>query len=159
MKPLSIGEVAKRTGLRSSALRFYEESGLLPPADRVAGRRVYHPGVIRRIGVMRFAQEAGFTLREIKTLIHGFDAQTPLSARWQSMARRKVSELDAQARRIKRMRRALALSLECGCVRFEDCTLSPNDVPGPGTRAARDQAAGQAPGKTPGRTSVRGCRT
>jgi MerR family transcriptional regulator, redox-sensitive transcriptional activator SoxR len=131
MRLLPIGEVAKRTGLRGSALRYYEESGLLPPADRVGGRRVYHPSVIRKLGVMRFAQEVGFTLREIKTLIHGFDAQMPLSARWQSMAKRKVSELDAQARRIQRMKRALALSLECGCLRFEDCTLAPRTLRGP----------------------------
>ena len=131
MKPLSIGEVAKRTGLRTSALRYYEEAGLLPAPDRVAGRRVYNPDVIRRIGVLRFAQEAGFTLREVKTLIHGFDAKTPLSARWRAMAQKKVSELDDQAERIQRMRQALALSLKCGCVRIEDCTLNPADVPIP----------------------------
>jgi len=131
MKPLSIGEVAKRTGLRASALRYYEDSGLLPAPDRVSGRRVYHPDVIRRIGLVRFAQGAGFTLLEIKTLIHGFEAKTPLSARWQAMARKKVAELDIQAQRIHRMRQALALSLKCGCVRIEDCTLSPADVPNP----------------------------
>lgn len=129
MKPLSIGEIAKRTGLRTSALRYYEDAGLLPSPDRVAGRRVYNPDVIRRIGVLRFAQEAGFTLREIKTLIHGFEAKTPLSTRWRAMAQKKVTELDDLAERIQRMRRALALSLKCGCVRIEDCTLSPADVP------------------------------
>jgi MerR family redox-sensitive transcriptional activator SoxR len=130
MRQLSIGEVAKRTGLRSSALRYYEQLGLLPTPRRTSGRRVYEPDVIRRVGVLRFAQEAGFTLREIKTLIHGFEAKTPLSARWQAMARRKVTQLDDLAERIHRMRRALALSLECGCVRIEECTLSPADVPG-----------------------------
>jgi MerR family transcriptional regulator, redox-sensitive transcriptional activator SoxR len=131
VKSLSIGEVARRTGLRTSALRYYEEAGLLPAPARVAGRRVYNPDVIHRVGVLRFAQEAGFTLREIKMLIHGFEAKTPLSARWRAMAQKKVSELDDQAERIQRMRQALALSLKCGCVRIEDCTLAPADVPSP----------------------------
>lgn len=125
MKPLSIGEVAKRTGIRASALRYYEEAGILPAPARVRGRRHYGPDVIRRIDVLRFAQQAGFTLEEIKTLFHGFGSDTPLSARWQRLARAKLQELDVQAQRIRRMRRALALSLKCGCVRIEDCSLSP----------------------------------
>jgi MerR family redox-sensitive transcriptional activator SoxR len=137
VKQLSIGEVAKLTGLRTSALRYYEEAGLLPAPDRVGGRRVYDPSVIRRIGLLRFSQEAGFTLREIKTLIHGFESKTPLSARWQAMARKKVTELDVLAGKIQRMRRALALSLRCGCVRIEDCTLSPADVPKPAPKTAQ----------------------
>jgi MerR family redox-sensitive transcriptional activator SoxR len=129
MSSLSIGEVARRTGLRPSALRFYEEAGILPAPARVSGRRRYDVGTIRHIDVLRFAQQAGFTLQEIKTLFHGFGAETPLSARWQSLARGKLRELDVLARRIQRMRRALQLGLKCGCVRIEDCSLSAADVP------------------------------
>ena len=128
MKPLSIGEVAKRTGIRTSALRYYEEAGILPPPARVSGCRRYDADTIRRIDVLRFAQQAGFTLDEIKTLFHGFGAETPLKARWQSLARAKLRELDLLAKRIERMRRALALGLKCGCIRIEDCTLSPADA-------------------------------
>jgi MerR family redox-sensitive transcriptional activator SoxR len=131
MKTFSIGEIAKRTGVRTSALRYYEEAGILPPAARTGGRRYYDADAIRRIDVLRFAQQAGFTLDEIKTLFHGFGAETPLSARWQSMARAKLSELDVLAKRIKRMKRALALGLECGCIRVEDCSLSPKDADEP----------------------------
>jgi MerR family redox-sensitive transcriptional activator SoxR len=129
MKTLSIGEVARRTGVRASALRYYEEVGILPPPARVSGRRLYDTDAIRRIDVVRFAQQAGFTLQEIKTLFHGFAAETPLSARWRALARAKLTELDLFASRIRRMRRALELGLKCGCVRVEDCTLSPADVP------------------------------
>lgn len=128
MKPLSIGEVAKRTGIRTSALRYYEEAGVLPAAARVGGRRRYDADIVHRIDVLRFAQQAGFTLEEIKTLFHGFGAETPLSTRWQSLARKKVHELDMLAKRIRRMQRALQLGLQCGCIRIEDCTLSPADV-------------------------------
>ena len=129
MTALSIGEVARRTGLRASALRYYEESGLLPAPIRVKGRRVYDAQVIRRIDGLRFAQEAGFTLKEIKALFQSSGAKSTLSARWQSMARKKLLELDLLAARVVRMRQTLELGLKCGCVRIEDCTLSPSDVP------------------------------
>lgn len=137
MRALPIGEVARRTGIRPSALRYYEEAGVLPLAARVSGRRCYDADAIRRIDVLRFAQQAGFTLEEIKTLFHGFGAETPLSARWQSLARAKLEELDLLAKRVRRMRRALEVGLECGCVRIEDCTLSPDDVPEASTRRAK----------------------
>jgi len=128
MKYLSIGEVARRAGIRPSAVRYYEEAGILPAPARVSGQRRYDATAVRRIDVLRFAQQSGFTLQEIKTLFHGFGAETPLSARWRTLARMKLQELDLLARRIRRMRRALELGLQCGCVRVEDCSLSPADV-------------------------------
>lgn len=125
MKTLSIGKVAKRTGVRASALRYYEEVGILPSATRAGGRRVYDENAVRRIDVLRFAQQAGFTLEEIKTLFHGFGNDTPLSARWQSLARAKLAELDLLAQRVEQMKVALELGLKCGCVKIEDCLLSP----------------------------------
>ena len=124
MASLSIGQVAKRTGLRTSALRYYEEAGILPSPARINGRRVYDADTVRRIEVLKFAQQAGFTLGEIKTLLHGFRPETPLSARWRALAQAKLDELDVLAKRIKRMRRALDLGLKCGCIRIEDCTLT-----------------------------------
>ncbi len=128
MASLSIGQVAKRTGLRTSALRYYEEAGILPPPARVSRRRMYDADGVRRIEVLKFAQQAGFTLEEIKTLFHGFRSDTPLSARWQALAQAKLHELDVLAKRIQRMRRALDLGLKCGCLRIEDCTLTAADV-------------------------------
>jgi MerR family transcriptional regulator, redox-sensitive transcriptional activator SoxR len=142
MKTLSIGEVARRTGVRTSALRYYEEAGVLPAPARVSGRRLYDATAIRRIDVLRFAQQAGFTLQEIKTLFHGFGTETPLSARWHALARAKLTELDLLARRIRRMRRAVELGLKCGCVRVEDCQLSAANIPEAGRRrvgARRDR--------------------
>jgi DNA-binding transcriptional MerR regulator len=92
--------------------------------------------------MLRFAQKAGFTLEEIKTLFHGFAAETPLSARWQSLAQAKLLELEVQANRIRGMRHALELSLKCGCVRIEDCTLSPADVPESNARPASSKCGG-----------------
>ena len=142
MALISIGVVARKTGIRASALRFYEELGVLPAPTRMSGRRYYGPEAVQRIGVLRFAQQAGFTLEEIKTLFHGFSPETPLSERWHALARAKLAELDVLAKGIQRMRRALAVGLKCGCVRIEDCVLSP---------------AGVAGSKQPRAQALRGC--
>jgi MerR family redox-sensitive transcriptional activator SoxR len=141
MDVFSIGEVARRTGVRTSAVRFYEDAGILPAPVRVSGQRRYDLGAVRRIEVLRFAQQSGFTLDEIKTLFHGFASDTPLSARWQALARAKLRELDELARRIKRMRRALELGLQCGCLRIEDCTLSPVDAERVGRARTRSRGS------------------
>ena len=65
------------------------------------GRRLYDGDMIRRIDVLRFAQQAGFTLDEIKTLFHGFGSSTPLSVRWQKLAHEKLKELDALQERVQ----------------------------------------------------------
>jgi MerR family redox-sensitive transcriptional activator SoxR len=136
MTQLSIGQVSKKTGVPASALRYYERAGILQKASRVNGRRVYDENTIRRIDVLRFAQEAGFTLEQVKTLFHGFEVRTPLSARWQRLARQKIEELDALARKVERMKAALELGLRCGCLRIEDCTLAPADALDPGSKRA-----------------------
>ena len=123
MQLLSIGEVAWRTGLRTSALRYYEEQGLLPAATRINGRRRYDARMVRMIEVLGFAQQAGFTLNEIKILFRGFDRGATLSARWRSLAKTNLEELDALVANAARMRRAIEVGLRCGCVRLEDCTL------------------------------------
>jgi MerR family transcriptional regulator, redox-sensitive transcriptional activator SoxR len=137
---LSIGEVARRTGLRTSALRYYEDAGILPKPTRVSGQRRYDADIVRRVDLLRFAQQAGFTLDEIKSLFHGCGSETPLSARWRSLARKKLVELDELAARVTRMHRALELSLECGCMRVEDCSLSPADIPNTAERRAKTRS-------------------
>ncbi len=124
MKMLSIGEVAKQTGIRPSAIRYYEDAGILPRPARSNGRRYYDMDAIRRIDVLKFAQQTGFTLEEIKTLFQGFNSRHQINARWQVLARKKVEELDALVERIQGMRQALEQGLKCGCIRIEDC--SPN---------------------------------
>ena|SRR5215204_4557832 len=121
MEQLSIGEVARRTGLRTSALRYYEETGIIPPPRRVNGQRRYDAGVLTRIAVIRMAQEAGFSIEEVKTLVAGFPEGTPASARWQTLAHRKLAEVDALIARAQAMRRVLEESLACGCLSLETC--------------------------------------
>jgi MerR family redox-sensitive transcriptional activator SoxR len=125
MPALTIGEVARRTGVATSALRYYEDAGILPAPERVNGRRRYAVDAVRVVEVVRFAQRAGFSLTEIRTLFHGFGPDTPLNERWAALAQAKVAELDALIDRATRMKRAIEAGLDCGCVRVEDCVVGP----------------------------------
>ena len=131
---LTIGEVATRVGLRTSALRYYESVGLVPPPKRVNGRRLFPPDVVRLLNTVRVAQQAGFSVAEIRTLFHGFGADVPPATRWRELASRKLEELDALVARAERMRTALKTAMRCGCLRIEDCEFHPEDgctLPGP----------------------------
>jgi MerR family redox-sensitive transcriptional activator SoxR len=76
MEEFSIGEVAKRAGIRASAIRYYESAGVLPAPQRVNGHRRYDSEVLDRLAVIQIAQQAGFTVAEIRTLFNGFTRET-----------------------------------------------------------------------------------
>jgi len=118
---ISIGEVARRTGLRTSALRYYERSGLLRATRRVGGRRVYDASVFESLGLVQLARDAGFTIRETKWLLDGFDRHTPASTRWQALARPKLAEVRGRIERAERMRDLLERLTRCRCETLGDC--------------------------------------
>lgn len=123
MEILSIGEVARSVGLKPSALRYYEHAGILPPPARVNGRRRYDPDVLTRLAIIQLAQQAGFTLSEVRTLFEGFTQEATPSARWRDLAKTKLPEIDRLLRRTQAMRDLLAESLRCDCLTLEDCEL------------------------------------
>src|ERR1700681_4481749 len=92
---MTIGEVATRAGMATSAIRYYEKEGLLKPPARVNGRRVYASAVLYQLIVIRFAKGNSFTLPEIKLLLRGFPEKTPASMRWKKLARGKITELES----------------------------------------------------------------
>jgi MerR family transcriptional regulator, redox-sensitive transcriptional activator SoxR len=117
---MTIGEVAARTGVRTSALRFYEDAGVLPPAARVSGQRRYDEQLVRMIEVLGFAQRAGFTLAEIRTLFQTAPDR-PLGERWKELAGHKLPELDRLIAHAQQMKEAIQVGISCGCVRLDDC--------------------------------------
>ena len=118
---LTIGEVARRAGLRTSALRYYEDAGLMQPVRRAHGRRVYDNTVFESLALIRLAQDAGFTISEVRHLLSGFDRATPASARWRSLAQRKLDEVNARIERAERMRELLERLLRCRCETLGEC--------------------------------------
>jgi len=121
---LTITHVARSAGVRPSAIRYYESIGLLPAPARISGRRRYDRGVLQRLAIIATAQQMGFTIAEIETLLHGFGAETPAWARWQTLARDKLPEIDALIDHAQGMKRLLEASLRCECLTLEECVAA-----------------------------------
>jgi|ERR1700728_3474784 MerR family redox-sensitive transcriptional activator SoxR len=116
-----IGEVARRAGVTASTLRYYEREGLLPRPARSSNRRTYHPQVMGRIRIIKLARNAGFSIAETRTFISSHPSGSIPSARWQTLANRKMQELDALITRATQMKSLLKSSFKCGCATIEDC--------------------------------------
>jgi MerR family redox-sensitive transcriptional activator SoxR len=138
MKSLSIGELSRRTAAPASAIRYYERVGILPKPARISGRRFYDQDAIARVNVLRFAQQAGFSLKDIRALFGTLGSNKNMGARWRTLAVRKLQELNLMERRIADMRRAIELGMKCGCVRIEDCNLTARDAEQPDCGIAQD---------------------
>lgn len=111
---LRIGEVADRSGVATSTLRYYDELGLAEPVTRVSGRRRYEPAVLRRLRMIALCKRAGFTLAEIGQLLDG-------GGDWRPLASDKLEELDRRIRELKDARRLVEAALACDCEDLEGC--------------------------------------
>jgi MerR family redox-sensitive transcriptional activator SoxR len=128
MNDFTIGEIAQISNINASALRYYEQIGLLPKARRIGGRRRYSEDTLKLLQVLRLAQSAGFTLAEIQTLVHGFEPDTPPSLRWKELAGKKLLDIQEQVRGLEQMKAVLHTALNCGCLKLEDCAAIPEEV-------------------------------
>jgi DNA-binding transcriptional MerR regulator len=117
---LAIGELARRAGITASALRYYEELGLLPAPARISGQRRYPESAARVVGTILLYSDAGFTLAEQKALMASREGAC---GEWRRLARRKLAELDEQIARAQAAREAISHGLRCP---HEDVTLCPN---------------------------------
>jgi MerR family redox-sensitive transcriptional activator SoxR len=123
METLSIGIVAVRLGIRQSAIRYYEDEGLVKTARRNGGARIFDPAAMARLQVIHTARELGFSLDEIRQLLVEFPADMPPPERWRELAREKLPAIDDQIRRAMALRLMLVAGMGCQCVRIEDCFL------------------------------------
>ena len=119
---LTIGEVADRTGIAASALRYYEREGLIPLADRRGGKRVYGEDILDRLALIAVAKAAGFKVAEIRTLLSGFARRTPPGQRWRKLAHAKLAELEERMAEVERMKRVLEAVTRCECPTLEECS-------------------------------------
>lgn len=127
---LTIGEVARRAGVATSALRFYEDEGLITSERNAAGHRVYHADVLRRVSFIRTAQRVGLSLQEIRDALASLpDGRTPTASDWAELAESWRPRLDAQIEMLTRLRDNLAGCIGCGCLSLSLCRIwNPDDV-------------------------------
>ena len=115
---LTIGELARRAGVATSALRYWEEIGLLPPAARIAGQRRYPDSAAGLVGVILLLRDVGFTLAEQKAFMA---SRAAAPGDWQLLARRKLAELDDQIAKAQAAREAINHALRCPHDDILDC--------------------------------------
>jgi MerR family transcriptional regulator, redox-sensitive transcriptional activator SoxR len=128
---LTIGDVARRAGVATSSIRYYERIQLLPSPQRVHGQRRYDADVLGKLGFIGVAQSAGFKLAEIRELIDGVDSNAGMGEQMRSLSSQKLDEVEALLERTKAMKGWLEVAKECGCASPAECALFP--APGDGS--------------------------
>ena len=117
---LTIGELARRTGVATSALRYWEEFGLLPPPVRVSGQRRYPHSAVELVGVILALREVGFALQQVRGLLAH---RSMALVDWRESAQRKLTELDHRIAHAQAARTAIAHALACS---HDDILQCPN---------------------------------
>ncbi len=135
----TVGEVAERAGVATSALRFYEADGLISSERTAAGHRRYHADVLRRVGFIKVAQRVGLSLSEIKVALDSPPGgRTPTRRDWAKVARSWRPVIDERIALLEAMSERLDSCIGCGCLSLDTCALyNPADVAaerGPGPR-------------------------
>lgn len=136
---LTIGEAAARLGIKTSALRFYEDQGLITSTRTSGGQRRYGRDVLRRVSFIRAAQEVGLHLREVKQGLETLPPdRAPTKEEWEQFAEAWRPRLEQQIRTLEGIRDRLASCIGCGCQTLDSCEVfNPGDVAGqegPGAR-------------------------
>jgi MerR family redox-sensitive transcriptional activator SoxR len=130
---LTIGEVSARSGVATSALRYYESQGLITSERTSGNQRRYPRAVLRRVAFVRSAQRVGLTLEEISEALSTLPAgRTPTRADWTNVSRSWRPRIDAQIERLERLRAKLDGCIGCGCLSLRTCALNnPDDEVAP----------------------------
>ncbi len=127
---MTIGETAKRCGVATSALRFYEQKGLIRSARVSGNHRRYHRSMIRRISVIQVAQSLGLSLAEIKDALDTLpDLRTPTKKDWERLSADWRDQLDQRIISLSKLRDNLSGCIGCGCLSLRRCKLyNPDDI-------------------------------
>lgn len=134
---LTIGQLAERAGVATSALRYYEEQGLICSERTAGNQRRYRQATLRRVAFIRSAQRVGLTLEEIREALGTLpEGRTPTKKDWARLSRQWRPRLDAQIERLQRLRDRLDGCIGCGCLSLRTCALN-----NPG-----DEVAARGPG-------------
>ncbi len=142
-RQLTVGEVARRSGLAVSAIHFYEEKGLIHSQRNAGNQRRYTRDVLRRVAVIKVAQRVGISLASVQQALAALPAgRAPNAAYWAELSRRWQAELDDKIATLSKLRDQLGECIGCGCLSVETCRLrNPHDAlgaQGPGARLLVD---------------------
>ncbi|MBV8500584.1 MAG: redox-sensitive transcriptional activator SoxR [Paucibacter sp.] len=129
MDRIAIGELARRSGVAASALRFYEEQGLISSERSSGGRRHYARSELRRVAFIGAAQSVGLSLEQIRAALNSLpEGRTPTAADWARLSREWRPLLDARIAALTRLRDQLDACIGCGCLSMKKCALyNPGD--------------------------------
>jgi len=138
-KTVSISDMARRSGVAASALRYYEAEGLLSAERSAGGRRRYPRSALRRIAFIRAAKTIGLSVEEIRGVLDSLpEKRTPTRADWAALSESWMPLIDAKIRELETLRNALTGCIGCGCLSLTACALyNPKDTAsrlGPGAR-------------------------
>jgi MerR family redox-sensitive transcriptional activator SoxR len=134
---LTIGELSARSGVAPSALRYYEDQGLIESERTPGNQRRYRRMALRRVAFIRSAQRVGLTLEEIAAALATLpEGRTPTKADWSRLSREWRPRIDAQIERLERLRAKLDGCIGCGCLSLRTCSLNNPD----------DEVAARGPG-------------
>ena len=134
---LTIGELSARSGVATSALRYYEAQGLISSVRTAGNQRRFQRAMLRRIGFIRSAQRVGLSLEEIAEALSSLpEGRTPTKADWTRLSRDWRPRIDAQIERLERLRTKLDGCIGCGCLSLKTCALNNPD----------DEVAARGPG-------------
>ncbi|WP_375546531.1 redox-sensitive transcriptional activator SoxR [Actinophytocola gossypii] len=144
---LTIGEVSRRSGVPHTALRFYEERGLITSERTAGNQRKYARAVLRRLAFIRTAQRVGLSLEEIRDALATLPAgRTPTKTDWTRLSNLWRGELDARIDAMQRLRDRLTACIGCGCLSLKSCNLMNKDdelaAYGPGAPRLRARSEG-----------------
>lgn len=130
MTTLTVGQLAERSGVATSALRFYEQRGLICSERTGGNQRRYAQSMLRRVAFIRSAQRIGLSLDEIGEALSTLPGgRTPTKADWHRLSRHWRPRLDEQIRRIELLRSNLDSCIGCGCLSLRSCALfNPDDA-------------------------------
>jgi MerR family redox-sensitive transcriptional activator SoxR len=130
MPDLTIGELSQRSGIATSAIRYYEDRGLVAARRTTGNQRRYAKPMLRRLAFIRTAQRVGLSLEEIEEALATLPSnRTPTKADWTRLSRGWRPRLDARIAQLERLRDTLDNCIGCGCLSLRRCSLSnPGDV-------------------------------
>ncbi|MGK0271213.1 MAG: MerR family redox-sensitive transcriptional activator SoxR [Cocleimonas sp.] len=121
---ISIGLIAKRTGSKVSAIRYYADENLIPSSRSNSGHRLFHRSVIRRVSFILISQNLGYTLQEIKKALDSLpNKRTPTKADWNNLSRHFSKDIESRIDELRELQSKLSGCIGCGCLSLKKCKL------------------------------------